>query len=417
MSAKCGLCQKAVYPNDAHLNLDSKLYHKGCAKCEDCKCQITLANFTKSGDLLLCKTHYFERFSVNGSYAGADKFKKSSSANSAPVVPVSVAPVSSSTPSRNERKYFSYFRNVIVVIQLNFNTECVACTALSEKAASVKDRLKAFGASVNNTNKCAVCTKSVYPNDPQLVLDSHKYHKGCAKCSDCKCQIDTSNFTRDGTTLYCTTHYVKRFREQGKFVGEEKFSRKRGETNADHLAGHTALKSSAPPAPPSNDEEAAAKQKAEEEAAAKHKAEEEEAAAKQKAEEEEAAAKQKAEEEEAAAKQKAEEEEAAAKQKAEEEEAAAKQKAEEEEEAAAKQKAEEEEAAAKQKAEEEEAAAKQKAEEEEAAAKEQVEEEEAAAKEQVEEEEAAAKEQVEEDTTSNDNVEVTTADDVEDESV
>jgi hypothetical protein len=417
MSAKCGLCQKAVYPNDAHLNLDSKLYHTGCAKCEDCKCQITLANFTKSGDLLLCKTHYFERFSVNGSYAGADKFKKSSSANSAPVVPVSVAPVSSSTPSRNERKYSSYFRNVIVVIQLNFNTECVACTALSEKAASVKDRLKAFGASVNNTNKCAVCTKSVYPNDPQLVLDSHKYHKGCAKCSDCKCQIDTSNFTRDGTTLYCTTHYVKRFREQGKFVGEEKFSRKRGETNADHLAGHTALKSSAPPAPPSNDEEAAAKQKAEEEAAAKHKAEEEEAAAKQKAEEEEAAAKQKAEEEEAAAKQKAEEEEAAAKQKAEEEEAAAKQKAEEEEEAAAKQKAEEEEAAAKQKAEEEEAAAKQKAEEEEAAAKEQVEEEEAAAKEQVEEEEAAAKEQVEEDTTSNDNVEVTTADDVEDESV
>ena len=407
MSAKCGLCQKAVYPNDAHLNLDSKLYHKGCAKCEDCKCQITLANFTKSGDLLLCKTHYFERFSVNGSYAGADKFKKSSSANSAPVVPVSVAPVSSSTPSRNERKYFSYFRNVIVVIQLNFNTECVACTALSEKAASVKDRLKAFGASVNNTNKCAVCTKSVYPNDPQLVLDSHKYHKGCAKCSDCKCQIDTSNFTRDGTTLYCTTHYVKRFKEQGKFVGEEKFSRKRGETNADHLAGHTVLKSSAPPAPPSNDEEAAAKQKAEEEeAVAKQKAEEEEAAAKQKAEEE-AVAKQKAEEEEAAAKQKAEEEEAAAKQKAEEEEAAAKQKAEEEEEAAAKQKAEEEEAAAKQKAEEEEAAAKQKAEDEEAAAKQKAEEEEAAAKEQVEEE----------DTTTNDNVEVTTADDVEDESV
>lgn len=104
MSAKCGLCKKSVYQNDAHLNLDSQLYHKGCAKCEDCKCQITLANFTKSGDLLLCKTHYFERFNVNGSYAGAEKFKKTSSANSGPAAPVNVAPVTSSVPSRNEER-------------------------------------------------------------------------------------------------------------------------------------------------------------------------------------------------------------------------------------------------------------------------------------------------------------------------
>ena len=104
-TAKCGLCSKSVYPNDAPLNLHSQLYHKGCAKCEDCKCQITLANFTKSGDLLLCKTHYFERFNVSGSYAGADKFKKASTANSVPVGNVNVAPITSSTPARNERKY------------------------------------------------------------------------------------------------------------------------------------------------------------------------------------------------------------------------------------------------------------------------------------------------------------------------
>jgi hypothetical protein len=36
------------------------------AKCQDCKCQITLSNFHKSEEggktLLLCKTHFFTRF-------------------------------------------------------------------------------------------------------------------------------------------------------------------------------------------------------------------------------------------------------------------------------------------------------------------------------------------------------------------
>lgn len=55
---------------------DGDKYHKECAKCEDCKCTITLANFTKSGTTLLCKTHYFTRFSVSGSYLGGEKFEK-----------------------------------------------------------------------------------------------------------------------------------------------------------------------------------------------------------------------------------------------------------------------------------------------------------------------------------------------------
>jgi hypothetical protein len=80
MAQKCRVCTKAVYPMDPQLNLDGKLFHKPCAKCADCQCQITVSNFAKgeSGDqiTLLCKTHYFKRFHEGGAYLGGDKYAK-----------------------------------------------------------------------------------------------------------------------------------------------------------------------------------------------------------------------------------------------------------------------------------------------------------------------------------------------------
>lgn len=82
MAAKCKVCVKSVYPMDPQINLDGSVFHKPCAKCADCQCQITIANFTKneSGDttLLLCKTHYFKRFHEEGGYVGGDKFQNRS---------------------------------------------------------------------------------------------------------------------------------------------------------------------------------------------------------------------------------------------------------------------------------------------------------------------------------------------------
>lgn len=65
---------------DAQINLDGSVFHKQCAKCEDCKCQITLSNFAKHefdnhSVLLLCKTHLLKRFHEQGSYVGAEKYK------------------------------------------------------------------------------------------------------------------------------------------------------------------------------------------------------------------------------------------------------------------------------------------------------------------------------------------------------
>lgn len=76
---KCKACGKSVYPMDPQINLDGSIFHKPCAKCADCNCQITISNFTKneSADqtVLLCKTHYFKRFHEGGSYLGGDKFQ------------------------------------------------------------------------------------------------------------------------------------------------------------------------------------------------------------------------------------------------------------------------------------------------------------------------------------------------------
>lgn len=79
MSNKCKICKKSVYPMDPQINLDGSIFHKTCAKCADCSCQITLSNFTKNENdgvvTLLCKTHYFKRFHEQGSYLGGDKFQ------------------------------------------------------------------------------------------------------------------------------------------------------------------------------------------------------------------------------------------------------------------------------------------------------------------------------------------------------
>lgn len=82
MATRCKICSKTIYPMDPQINLDGSKFHKTCAKCGECGCQITLSNFTKneSNDqtMLLCKIHYFKRFHEGGSYVGGDKYRTKS---------------------------------------------------------------------------------------------------------------------------------------------------------------------------------------------------------------------------------------------------------------------------------------------------------------------------------------------------
>lgn len=96
--------------------------------------------------------------------------------------------------------------------------------------------MRAFGGGAGNQVKCAVCDKTVYPNDPQISLDGVSYHKECAKCSDCKCQITLANFCKFETTLFCKTHYFKRFKEEGSYLGGDKYTQKSGVARAQAAA-------------------------------------------------------------------------------------------------------------------------------------------------------------------------------------
>jgi hypothetical protein len=41
------LKEKTVYPNDPQITSDKLTFHNTCAKCADCNCQITSANFSE----------------------------------------------------------------------------------------------------------------------------------------------------------------------------------------------------------------------------------------------------------------------------------------------------------------------------------------------------------------------------------
>jgi len=101
---KCPCCQKTIYAMDKHINLDGTKYHMECAKCVDCKCQITLKNFTRTPDLsiLVCKTHYFRRFHEENSYVGGEKFQKTSPRDAKASTKDKLGASSDTLPTSNE---------------------------------------------------------------------------------------------------------------------------------------------------------------------------------------------------------------------------------------------------------------------------------------------------------------------------
>lgn len=60
---------------DTQINIDGFVFHAACAKCVDCRCQITLSNYTKIKNadktiLLLCQNDFYKRFHERGSWNG-----------------------------------------------------------------------------------------------------------------------------------------------------------------------------------------------------------------------------------------------------------------------------------------------------------------------------------------------------------
>lgn len=57
---------------------------------------------------------------------------------------------------------------------------------------------------------CPVCLKNVYVMDAQVKLDGCAFHKVCARCLECQCQVSLTNFASietDVYKVYCKAHF------------------------------------------------------------------------------------------------------------------------------------------------------------------------------------------------------------------
>jgi hypothetical protein len=220
--------------------------------------------------MLLCRTHNLARFHKDNSYVGGDKFKQQSKSKGGSedlsVEKLSVtddkdkkeeeAPTEEA-PKTNDKVRASDQPQTV----FTFAGGSVGSPASSDSPASdsptpplrpklessvstssvssvtstgsIKDRMKAFSSGSPTSAKCPACGKAVYPADPQVTLDGVKYHKACAKCEDCKCQITLSNFTKVGEMLLCRTHNLARFHKDNSYVGGDKFKHKTGSTGGE----------------------------------------------------------------------------------------------------------------------------------------------------------------------------------------
>lgn len=81
---------------------------------------------------------------------------------------------------------------------------------------------KKFGASAPSTNKCQVCTKTVYPME-RIEADSHLYHKFCFKCKTCSRTVSLGNYAALQGEIYCKPHLKQLFKLKGNY--DEGFGR------------------------------------------------------------------------------------------------------------------------------------------------------------------------------------------------
>ncbi|KAL6280326.1 hypothetical protein ACE6H2_017207 [Prunus campanulata] len=65
-------------------------------------------------------------------------------------------------------------------------------------------------------DKCAVCTKTVYPLE-KVTMEGEFYHKSCFKCNHGGCVLSPSNCAALDGILYCKHHFAQLFKEKGSY--------------------------------------------------------------------------------------------------------------------------------------------------------------------------------------------------------
>jgi len=158
---KCKACDKTVHFID-QLSADGIAYHKTCFKCSHCNGQLSMSSYSSMDGVLYCKPHFEQLFKETGSFS--KKFQTSGK-------------------SQNE------------------------LTRTPSKLSSM------FSGTVD---KCAVCTKTVYPLE-KVTMEGDFYHKSCFRCNHGGCFLSPSNCAALDGILYCKHHFAQLFKEKGSY--------------------------------------------------------------------------------------------------------------------------------------------------------------------------------------------------------
>ncbi|KAG6402697.1 hypothetical protein SASPL_134901 [Salvia splendens] len=159
---KCKACDKTVYFIDL-LSADGANYHKACFKCSHCKGTLVMSNYSSMDGVLYCKTHFEQLFKESGNFSKNFQTGKGEKENSLTRAPSKMSAMFSGTQ-----------------------------------------------------DKCAACTKTVYPLD-KMAMEEQIYHKSCFKCAHGGCLLTHSNYAALDGVLYCKNHFQQLFLEKGNY--------------------------------------------------------------------------------------------------------------------------------------------------------------------------------------------------------
>ncbi|KYQ92810.1 LIM-type zinc finger-containing protein [Tieghemostelium lacteum] len=188
---KCTACTKAVYLTEKIVvedKEDKKIFHKLCLKCSTCKITLSLGNYASMNGVFYCKPHFKQLFATKGNYdEGFGKTKHTENWKpSAVIAPTSFIKV-------EETK------------------------VISDKKESTSGAAGRFSGS---TDKCAVCSKTVYLTEKTIIEDKEDkkiLHKGCLKCTHCQVTLNLSTYASMNGVFYCKPHFKQLFATKGNY--------------------------------------------------------------------------------------------------------------------------------------------------------------------------------------------------------
>ncbi|KAK6130052.1 hypothetical protein DH2020_036179 [Rehmannia glutinosa] len=161
---KCKACDKTVHFVEM-MSADGVPYHKTCFKCTHCSGRLAMSNYSAVEGQLYCKPHFEQLFKETGSFT-SKKFQPCEHYSQ---------PLHNRTPS----KVSTFFSGT--------------------------------------QDKCAVCTKTVYPLE-KVTMEGEFYHKSCFRCAHGGCFLTTSSYAALDGILYCKPHFAQLFKEKGSYT-------------------------------------------------------------------------------------------------------------------------------------------------------------------------------------------------------